>query len=213
MPASDDKPTGTRGRKTNTVPTVIVIAALLASGFFLATRVNPNRNYSPGDVMDNLDGVSVYYNGRINETHGRNLTEDGYNLGVKYQCVEFVKRYYYEHYGHRMPDSYGNAVDFFEEGIADVKLNERRGLIQYTNPSSEKPKEGDLLVYAATSSNEFGHVAIVASVEGSKLEIIQQNAGKRGRSRARYNLSQTAEGEWQIGNDRIMGWLRMPPKR
>ncbi|MFA0963395.1 hypothetical protein AB9P05_16445 [Roseivirga sp. BDSF3-8] len=52
---------------------------------------------------------------------GRNLTPDGYNLGLKYQCGEFMKRYYYLHLNHKMPDSYGHARDFFNPSLkADV---------------------------------------------------------------------------------------------
>ncbi|MDW5290896.1 hypothetical protein [Formosa sp. PL04] len=57
---------------------------------------------------------------------GRNTTPDGYNLGLKYQCVEFVKGYYYEHYNHKMPDSYGHAKSFFNSGIKDGKRRNQR---------------------------------------------------------------------------------------
>ncbi|HRH39166.1 MAG TPA: CHAP domain-containing protein, partial [Flavobacteriales bacterium] len=62
-----------------------------------------------GAPIDSLHGVIVYHNDGMSATHGRN-TVDGYNVGLRYQCVEFVKRYYLEHYHHRMPNSYGNAV-------------------------------------------------------------------------------------------------------
>ena len=65
-----------------------------------------------GQVVDQFNGVNVYYNGQISHVSGRNLTKDGYNLGQKYQCVEFIKRYYYERFKHKMPDSYGHAKDF-----------------------------------------------------------------------------------------------------
>jgi hypothetical protein len=71
------------------------------------TRINPNSQHQVGDRLDELNGVAIYYNGGVNTVQGRNLTVDGYNLGLRYQCVEFVKRYYFERHGHRMPDSYG----------------------------------------------------------------------------------------------------------
>lgn len=37
----------------------------------------------------------------------------GYYYGYKWQCVEYIKRFYYEAKGHKMPDSYGNAKDFW----------------------------------------------------------------------------------------------------
>src|SRR5699024_1940891 len=124
-----------------------------------------------GDKIDSLNGVYVYYNDKVTNVSGRNLTPDGYNLGLKYQCVEFVKRYYYEHYNHKMPDSYGHAKDFFIEGLSDGAFVKRRNLYQYSNPGKTKPKEGDLLVYGPTAFNAYGHVAIVSKVKRNKIEI------------------------------------------
>src|SRR5690606_23830292 len=68
-----------------------------------------------GKPVDSLNGVVVYYNGAVGHVLERNVAADGYNIGLKYQCVEFVKRYYYEHLQHKMPDSYGHAKDFFDQ--------------------------------------------------------------------------------------------------
>ena len=48
------------------------------------------RPHQIGDVIDSFNGVAVYYNGPVNNVSGRNLSPDGYNLGQKQQCVEFV---------------------------------------------------------------------------------------------------------------------------
>lgn len=79
--------------------------------------------YRFGNEIDNLNGVSVFYNGKISNTFGKNITNDGYNLGLKYQCVEFVKRYYYQYFNHKMPNSYGNAKDFFDKSLNDCEVN------------------------------------------------------------------------------------------
>jgi hypothetical protein len=39
---------------------------------------------------------------------------------------EFVKRYDYEHLGHKMPDSYGHAKQFFNAALSDGALNLRQ---------------------------------------------------------------------------------------
>lgn len=186
----------------------VVVLGLAVSGYLVATRANLNPNRTTGQIVDSLDGVYVYYNGGVGQTHGRNLAADGYNIGLKYQCVEFVKRYYYEHYSHKMPDSYGHAKDFFDSAVADGKISTRRNLIQYTNPSASKPQKGDLLVYGPTTGNPYGHVAIVAGVSSDKVEVIQQNPGPTASSRVWFGLGNEG-GRWKIGNDRIMGWLRM----
>ncbi len=165
------------------------------------------KSMEVGDKVDSLNGVYVYYNSSVGNVSGRNTAADGYNLGLKYQCVEFVKRYYYEHLNHKMPDSYGHAKDFFAKGVADGQWVKSRNLVQYTNPSSSKPKVNDLLVYGGTSFNKYGHVAIVSKVSDDKVEIIQQNPGASGPSRETYKLTQK-DGKWKIEQGRALGWLR-----
>lgn len=183
----------------------IVILSLISVWSF--KKFNFNNNFTIGQKLDSINGVVVYYNGGVNNVTGRNTTSDGYNLGLKYQCVEFVKRYYYEHFNHKMPDSYGHAKDFFDHSVADGKKNEKRSLIQYTNPSLAKPKNGDLVIFSGTVFNKYGHVAIISNVTENEIEIIQQNPGPFSPSRVNYGLKYK-DGKWQIENERILGWLR-----
>ncbi len=87
--------------------TLLILIVSLFGVYKLATSVDFNTAHQIGDQLDALDGVAVYYNGAVNHVKERNVTSDGYNIGLRYQCVEFVKRYYYQHYHHKMPDSYG----------------------------------------------------------------------------------------------------------
>lgn len=164
------------------------------------------KNMEVGDKVDSLNGVYVYFNNNVGNVTGRNLAADGYNLGLKYQCVEFVKRYYYEHLDHKMPDSYGHAKDFYVKGLADGSYVKSRNLNQYSNPSDSKPKVNDLVVYDATTFNKYGHVAIVSKVSDSEIEIIQQNPGSMGPSRETYSLTKI-DGKWKIGKEKVLGWL------
>ena len=165
------------------------------------------KDYEIGQAIDSFNGVYVYYNGKISNISGRNLAADNYNLGLKYQCVEFVKRYYYEYLNHKMPDSYGHAKDFFDNSLADGKKNKIRNLTQYSNPSYSKPQMNDLVIFSGTVYNKFGHVAIISKVSKDKIEIIQQNPGPFSNSRRIYKLNREGE-KWKINNDEILGWLR-----
>ena len=160
-----------------------------------------------GKRIDSLNGVYVYYNGSVGNVSGRNTSPDGYNMGLKYQCVEFVKRYYYEYLKHKMPDTYGNAKDFFDTSIHDGEKNRHRDLFQFRNPSQTKPKVDDLLIFDGTTFNKYGHVAIISSVTDNQIEIIQQNPGPLSSSRACFSLAYI-QGKWLIENNRILGWLR-----
>jgi len=169
--------------------------------------VTSTSSKAVGEEVDNFNGVSVYYNGGVGTVIGRNTTSDGYNLGLKYQCVEFVKRYYYEHLNHKMPESYGHAKDFFDKRLVDGQRNAPRNLTQYENPSKSKPKVDDLLIFDKTASNPYGHVAIVSKVSANKIEIIQQNPGPFGKSRESIRL-ENKNGNWKINRRLVLGWLR-----
>lgn len=189
---------------------VLVVAALVlaAAGWWSwppASAVLAPVAATPGAALDSLNGVVVYRNGGFGAKHGRNVV-DGYNVGLRYQCVEFVKRYYLEHYGHRMPNSYGHARDFFDNALADGVLNPDRGLLQFTNPSATPPAVDDLVVLAPWTGNPYGHVAIVGRVEHGEVEVVQQNTRD---TRATYDLD-LVDGRWRIAGRHILGWLRMP---
>lgn len=187
----------------------IVLMVLLFGGSWAFKKFNFNPKYEVGQTLDSLNGVYVYYNGGVNNVTERNTTPDGYNLGLKYQCVEFVKRYYYQYYNHKMPDAYGHAKTFFDARLADSTFNDSRGLFQFSNPSQSRPAVSDLVVFSGSFFNKYGHVAIVSKVMPTSVEIIQQNPGPFGTSRETYYLKHV-DGKWEIDNSRIKGWLRMP---
>jgi surface antigen len=178
--------------------------------YYIATHFNFNRSHEVGDQLDELNGVAIYYNGGVNTAQGRNLSKEGYNLGLRYQCVEFVKRYFFERHAHRMPDTYGHAKDYFDKQLGDGSLNTKRAMLQFQNGSATQPQAEDLLVFAPTLFNPYGHVAIVARVGANDLQIAQQNPGPFGDSRVELTLTQR-EGGWYIGQSNVLGWLRLWP--
>lgn len=193
----------------NEFQTYLIIGLLILGivGLWTFKKERVTSNLTVGQKIDSLNGVYVYYNNSIDNVSGRNTTTDGYNLGLKYQCVEFVKRYYYEHLKHKMLNSFGNAKDFFDSNLRDAKYNKKRDLTQYSNPSSSKPKIGDLLIFSGSIFNKYGHVAIISNVKDNEIEIIQQNPGPYGNSREIFPLV-NKNGKWEIQYTRIIGWLR-----
>jgi len=143
---------------------------LLVSSWIVGIPYNFNRI---GKVIDEFNGVKVHYNGNFSHVGDRNLSKSGYNIGLKWQCVEFVKRYYLEVYRHEMPNTQGNAIDYIDSKLEDAEFNRERGLNQFSNPSKSAPKIGEIVVF----NEGFGHLAIVSKVFENKIEIIQQNVG------------------------------------
>ncbi|HIQ06922.1 MAG TPA: CHAP domain-containing protein [Thiotrichaceae bacterium] len=191
----------------NLVKIIITLLVSLFIGYQVATHVDFNTNHEFGDVIDKIDNVKVYYNGGVNHTEGRSVTSDNYNLGLKYQCAEFVKRYYYKRYKHKMPNSYGHAKDFFNPKLTHGEMNKDRGLRQFFNHDKTKPRKGDLVVFDSYLLNSYGHVAIVSKVDDEFIEIIQQNPGPFSSSRESFKLHKTDD-VWHIEADHLLGWLR-----
>ena len=165
-------------------------------------------NHNIGDVIDSHNEIPVYFNGSTDTSLGRNKSKDGYNYGLKYQCVEFVKRYYYDYLNHKMPNTFGHAKDFFDSELKDGEINQERNLIQYQNGSQSKPKVDDIIVFDATVFNPFGHVAIVSHVLEDEIVLVQQNAGRFSNPRTIIPLIKE-EQVWKLDNNRILGWLRI----
>lgn len=186
---------------------IIGILLLCILGFKFTPHFSEKLGISAGEKIDSFNGVYVFHNGGVSNVHGRNMTSDGYNLGLKYQCVEFVKRYYYEFFKHKMPDSYGHAKDFFDSKIADGKINLKRNLIQFKNPSFSKPLINDILIFKGNLFNKFGHVAIISKVTNQEIKIIQQNPAPFSGSRENISLS-NKNNKWKLDNSEILGWLR-----
>lgn len=158
-----------------------------------------------GAEIDNYKGVAVYYNGKSNENnYGDNYSADGYYYGEKWQCVEFVKRFYYEVKAHRMPDVFGNAKEYYDPAVPQGKLNHRRGLVQYRNGGNISPQVDDLLVF---TGSRYGHAAIISSIGADNIEIVQQNAPGYSRQILPFTVQQE---HYYIGtlNNKPAGWLR-----
>jgi len=157
-----------------------------------------------GKVIDSYKGVAVYHNGySYTKDYGRHYGDDGYYYGLKWQCVEYGKRFYYDALNHEMPDGFGHAKDFFDLGLKSGSINTRRNLIQYSNGGVEAPKPDDLIVF---TGGTYGHVAIVTEVAENYIEIIQQNVFLKPREKLKL---ETIDGKYYVGEDKKpAGWLR-----
>ena len=159
---------------------------------------------SIGKEIDSYKNVAVHYNGVVyTKAYGKNYSKDGYYYGQKWQCVEYIKRFYYDAKVHKMPDVFGHAKDFFDSKIPQGELNPLRNLIQYRNGEDVKPEPDDLIVFTDT---KYGHVAIVTEVGSDYIEVIQQNI--YGKTREVYTL-RTEGSKYFVGNEKKpAGWLR-----
>jgi len=160
-----------------------------------------------GDITHTYNGVEIYSNGEhVYESHGKHYADDGYYYGHKWQCVEFIKRYYHDAHGHQMPNVWGHAKDFFNTSIPTGQINPDRGMTQFHNGSTTKPAAHDLLVW---NHNKYGHVAIIVEVSDKEVKIVQQNIA--GHPTQSLPLKRDSSGCWTInpGSTQPAGFLRL----
>ncbi len=189
----------------------LVIVLVLACGtLFLiqqyGNKCSPKAGGEIGVEIDSYKGVEVYNNGKdYVKDYGKSYSKDGYYYGLKWQCVEYIKRFYYDAKGHKMPDVFGHAKDFFDEKVMQGEINKKRNLLQYRNGDNTKPQIDDLIVFTDT---HYGHVAIITKVTDTEIEIIQQNIYENPRDRLRLTLK---DGKYFVGGGTQRspaGWLR-----
>lgn len=158
-------------------------------------------NLTIGETIDEYRGVPVYYNGSPYQSQGRHISPGGYNYGMKWQCVEFVKRYYYNRLKHEMPYTYGHAKDFFNRELRDGDFNKQRDLYQFINGGVFKPAADDIVVY---DGDDYGHVAIITEVGEDYLMLIQQNVGTATRHKIPFAKH---DNHYYIMNKNVIGFL------
>ncbi len=158
-----------------------------------------------GSVIDHYCGVPVFENGfEKDRSHGRHFSSDEYYYGQKWQCVEFVKRFYFLVLNHKMPDVWGHAKNFFDSRVEHGAVNLRRNLIQYRCGGNAKPAINDIIVFSDTL---YGHVAIVTDVFDDCIRVIQQNIA--GNPRQEFQMKEY-NGLYYVYAPRIPdGWLRV----
>lgn len=187
---------------------VLIITAIIIYFLFFQKKYPltiVTHSFTIGDSVDSLNGVIVYNNGAVySKSYGKHYSKDSvYYYGKKWQCVEYVKRYYFDYLKHKMPNGFGNANAFFDKKLAQGAFNKSRGLYQYINGSNEPPKINDLLIF----DGKYGHVAIVSEVKEDEIEIVQQNIFMTPRQTLPLKHSNT---NYSIGEKRKpLGWLRL----
>ena len=183
---------------------MIMFFFLLSACQFLSPNMNI-KEYQCGDVVNELEGIPIYYNSGLHSCgEGRHMNDDGtYSYGMKWQCVEFVRRFYKQYFDHAMPEKYGNAIDYFDFQLKHGEINQKRALRQFQNGGSEKPQKYDLLV--CNYPLKYGHVAIIAEVGTNYIVVAQQNTSEAFQRMELKNEDQ----QWTILED-CAGFLRIP---
>lgn len=157
-------------------------------------------------AIDSYEGVAVYHNGSLYNVYGRNVSNDGYNLGLKWQCVEFAKRFYYEKFGHKMPNNYGHANEYMNYNLSAGAYNADRGLYQFYNGGTHRPTKNAILIFDNDPATRYGHLGIITGVFEDAIEMVSQNNGKYQKTRSRIPMTYR-NGIYRISSPYVAGWL------
>jgi hypothetical protein len=145
------------------------------------------------------------FNGIVNFSNRGGSKIYGF-LGWKYECVEYVNRYYYEIFGYPSLKGTGDAYTYFENLPSRFS-----DLTAYNNEGSIPPIPNDILVWGASPANHYaGHVAIVRDVQEGSVNVIQQNVTQSDED-AFYALPMTSQnGIYKVTSSLgpVLGWVR-----
>ncbi len=180
----------------------------------ITISINTSVETEPfGTYLGEFNGVEAYSNGSTNYVCPWETDPDcknyvnGQYTGIKWQCVEYVRRYYLTVYGINLYLEYSmDAKDFYDKASS-------MGLDSYPNGGDITPQVGDILV---SDGGDYGHVAIVRSVsyEDEQVCTMQQNWSNDITDTNKCLTLTVSDGKYTVGgfsdNYPILGWLRAP---
>jgi surface antigen len=163
------------------------------------------RRESYGTVLGDFNGVRVYSNSSSDYASGERSIVNGKDVGLKWQCVEYVNRYYLKKFGINLRDKHSNHAKTFWGNASKMQLD------RFNNGGTTAPEIGDI---AVSDSGTYGHVAIVRSVSNNQMCVAQQNVYQTSNDVNACTTLSISNGQYTVGHfDNttlpITGWLRL----
>lgn len=177
-------------------------------------RCSSGCNSDYGAVLGKTPtGIEAYSNCTSNCVVWSRAEWEGTYTGIKWQCVEFARRWL----AIRRGVVYGDvdfAVDIWDEIDHYERLTDgvRIPVRNIVNGSADAPRVGDLLIYARVFRGT-GHVAVVTEVDRATglIEVGEQNYSNipwNGDSARRVTMIRHGDRYWLL-DPYLIGWKRM----
>lgn len=156
-----------------------------------------------GVYLGQVNQVAAYSNGSVNTNSNTNNFVNGIKTGLKWQCVEYVRRYFLSVFNTDLASKYlGNANTWYTNAAT-------MGLEQYPNGGTTPPQVGDILCSTGPSSS--GHIAIIKRITGNKIFTAQQNFNNDSTDLDKPLTLTVSNGTYTVsGYAGIQGWLHKP---
>ncbi|NUO01664.1 MAG: T9SS type A sorting domain-containing protein [Saprospiraceae bacterium] len=156
---------------------------------------NDNCNTFPagklpfGSVVGTFMGVTAYSNANNYCCSNQTLNTGGLS-GIKWQCVEYARRFLYNIYGLLLP-SVTYAKDFVTTSNLPSGFTRYVADSNYKFASTVQIQVGDALV---ADYGLAGHIGIIREISGSTVRVIQQNFANNA-SDGNYTCSKTVNAD------------------
>ena len=141
----------------------------------------------------------------------------GTYTGIKWQCVEYARRWLLVHDGVVFGDIdiAANMWDRINH-VTNVSNHEDTPLVNYANGSAHMPETGDLLIYAREFETT-GHVAVVTSVDekAGTIRVAEENYSNTpwpGDYSREIPFIRRGDKVWLLDSF-LIGWKHLQPAR
>ena len=120
-----------------------------------------------GTLLGNSNGVIARSNGTTARISNQpNEDKNGVYCGMKWQCVEYGRRYLHEVKGFTFEGVHGAHNIWDLDTLTELKTSVTHEFLSNKNGrSKDKPLEGALLIYPMQDDCPFGHVAAIVDVK------------------------------------------------
>jgi hypothetical protein len=127
--------------------------------------------------------------------------------GLKWECVEYVRRYLILNKGITF-NEIDNAYQIFNlDYFIDIYTNKKIKIYKHYNGSNIIPNIGSLLIWDKyLDKNRTGHIAIITHVSDKYIELVEQNWKNSKNRRIKVDIINNG---YYIKDGNIIGWINI----
>jgi len=160
---------------------LVSLVSLVSLGLILRYILTYKKKLSFGKRLGNIDNVWAYSSfdkkelNKFSQLESVYIVPSGLESGLKWECVEFVRRYLIltHNVTFRQVDF---AYEIFNLDYFTSTINRKKVRINKIINGMNRPKKGSLIIWDRhVTLDNTGHVAIVVKTTHNKIFIAEQN--------------------------------------
>lgn len=157
-----------------------MLCSLMSEISSLPQQCTQNCSKEFGMKIGSFEGVDAFSNCNNDciANIGNYINKDNIMVfsGMKWQCVEYARRFLIQKFGVYFDDVESAFQIYDKAHVLDFKKR-KYSFVSYENWNVNAPQKYDVLIYKKTSDAPYGHVAIISKVSLKRgyVEICEQN--------------------------------------